>query len=92
MVGRPASTTDEQRVAMAKQHQAGESISALALDFGISRASVMRIVKPSEEALTGAHGLRSANFAVLHPRARARTGCETVPDFRFFQVPDLNKP
>jgi putative DNA-invertase from lambdoid prophage Rac len=46
-LGRPTSTTDEQRAAMAKQYQAGESISALARTFGISRASVMRVVKPA---------------------------------------------
>lgn len=44
-LGRPTSTTEEQRAAMARQHQAGESISALARTFGISRASVMRVVK-----------------------------------------------
>lgn len=49
-LGRPASTTDEQRSAMAIQHQAGASISALARTFGISRASVMRIVKPANTA------------------------------------------
>jgi putative DNA-invertase from lambdoid prophage Rac len=46
-LGRPTSTTDEQRAAMTRQHQAGESISALARTFGISRASVMRVVKPT---------------------------------------------
>lgn len=45
-LGRPASTTHEQRAAMVRQHQAGESISALSRTFGISRASVMRVVKP----------------------------------------------
>jgi DNA invertase Pin-like site-specific DNA recombinase len=47
-LGRPSSTTDEQRAAMIKRHQSGEgeSISALARAYGISRASVMRIVKP----------------------------------------------
>ena len=49
-LGRPARTTDEQRSAMARQHQAGASISALARTFGISRASVMRIVKPANTA------------------------------------------
>jgi putative DNA-invertase from lambdoid prophage Rac len=44
-LGRPTSTTNEQREAMTRQHQAGESISALARTFGISRASVMRVVK-----------------------------------------------
>lgn len=46
-LGRPASTTEEQRAAMLRQHQAGTSISALARTFNISRASVMRIVKPA---------------------------------------------
>lgn len=49
-LGRPASTTDEQRAAMISRHQGGngESISALSRDFGISRASVMRIVRPGK--------------------------------------------
>lgn len=47
-LGRPARTTDEQRATLVRRHQAGESISALAKDSGLSRASVMRIVKPSE--------------------------------------------
>jgi putative DNA-invertase from lambdoid prophage Rac len=46
-LGRPVSTTIDQRVAMMKRHQAGESISALAKAYEISRASVMRIVKPA---------------------------------------------
>jgi DNA invertase Pin-like site-specific DNA recombinase len=48
-LGRPTSTTEEQRVAMVKRHQGGkgESISALARAYGVSRASVMRIVKPA---------------------------------------------
>ena len=46
-LGRPSSTTEEQRAVMARQHQAGKSISALARTFGISRASVMRVVKPT---------------------------------------------
>ena len=46
-LGRPTSTTDEQRTAMTRRYQAGESISALARTFGISRASVMRVVKPT---------------------------------------------
>lgn len=46
-LGRPIRSTEEQRAAMISRHQGGngESISALARDFGISRASVMRIVK-----------------------------------------------
>ncbi|MDQ2822085.1 MAG: recombinase family protein [Pseudomonadota bacterium] len=50
-LGRPASTTTEQRALMMKHHQAGESISALARAHNISRASVMRIVKPIPETL-----------------------------------------
>jgi len=46
-LGRPSSTTAEQRIAMLKRHQAGESISALARSYDLSRASVMRIVKPA---------------------------------------------
>lgn len=46
-LGRPISTTDEQRTAMAARFAAGESISALARDYAISRASVMRVVKPA---------------------------------------------
>lgn len=51
ILGRPASTTNEQRMMMMARHSAGASISALARDYEISRASVMRIVKPlaSEE-------------------------------------------
>ena len=49
-LGRPVSTTAEQRAAIVNRHQsgAGESISALARTYGISRASVMRIVKPAK--------------------------------------------
>ena len=52
-LGRPVSTTDEQRTAIVRRHRGGEgeSISALARDFGISRASVMRILKPSATTL-----------------------------------------
>jgi DNA invertase Pin-like site-specific DNA recombinase len=46
-LGRPTSTNNEQRSAMIKRHQAGESISALSREYGVSRASVMRIVKPA---------------------------------------------
>lgn len=45
-LGRPASTTDEQRATMVARHKAGTSISALSREYDISRASVMRIVKP----------------------------------------------
>lgn len=50
-LGRPARTTDEQRAAMISRFKAGESISALARDYDVSRASVMRIVKPTVTGL-----------------------------------------
>jgi len=46
-LGRPTRTTPEQRATIVKRHQAKESISALAREYGISRASVMRIVTPA---------------------------------------------
>lgn len=53
-LGRPALTTDEQRAAMVSRFKAGESISALSRDYNVSRASVMRIVKPAGVALVAA--------------------------------------
>ena len=47
-LGRPASTTDEQRAAMISRFKAGESVSALSRNYDVSRASVMRIVKPAD--------------------------------------------
>jgi putative DNA-invertase from lambdoid prophage Rac len=47
-LGRPVSTTDEQRAVMVARFKAGESISALSRHYEVSRASVMRIVKPTE--------------------------------------------
>ena len=46
-LGRPASTTDAQRAQMISQHrEQAVSISALARQYDVSRATVMRIVKP----------------------------------------------
>jgi putative DNA-invertase from lambdoid prophage Rac len=45
-LGRPTSTTDEQRAAMVARFSAGESISALSRDYAVSRASIMRVVEP----------------------------------------------
>jgi Mor family transcriptional regulator len=45
--GRPVSTTEPQRASIIKRHQAGESISALARAERLSRASIMRIVRPA---------------------------------------------
>ena len=43
-LGRPVSTSDDQRAAMRVRRQAGESISALARTYNVSRATIMRIV------------------------------------------------
>lgn len=49
VLGRPMCTTDDQRTAMTARFAAGESISSLSRAYGISRASVLRIVKPVEQ-------------------------------------------
>lgn len=49
-LGRPTKTTDEQRKEIADLHTKGTSISALSRIYGVSRASVMRIVKPEDIA------------------------------------------
>jgi putative DNA-invertase from lambdoid prophage Rac len=46
-LSRPSHTTPEQRAAMITRFQSSESIRALAKDYGISRASAMRVVKPA---------------------------------------------
>jgi len=46
-LGRPAKTTNDQRREITDLHQKGTSISALSRLYGISRASVMRIVEPT---------------------------------------------
>lgn len=46
-LGRPTATTDADRRAIAEAHAAGVSISALARIHDLSRATVMRIVKPA---------------------------------------------
>lgn len=48
-LGRPAKTTPEQRKAMADGYASKQSVSALAKLYGVSRATVLTIVKPSEE-------------------------------------------
>ena len=47
-LGRPAKTTPEQRKAMAQGYANNQSVSALAKLFGVSRSTVLTIVKPSE--------------------------------------------
>lgn len=47
-LGRPTSTTPEQRQEIAKQFAGGASISALSRTYGVSRASIMRVAKPAQ--------------------------------------------
>ena len=44
VLGRPSKTSDEQRAAIKVAHRAGETVSALAREYGISRASILNIV------------------------------------------------
>lgn len=54
-LGRPVSTSDDQRAAMRDRRRAGESISALARVYNVSRATVMRIVEaPRHQSRAGA--------------------------------------
>lgn len=45
-LGRPSKTTPEQREAMKAKYVAGETVSALARFYGVSRASVLSVVNP----------------------------------------------
>jgi DNA invertase Pin-like site-specific DNA recombinase len=44
VLGRPAKTSDDERQAIKAAHGAGETVSALAREYGISRASILNIV------------------------------------------------
>jgi DNA invertase Pin-like site-specific DNA recombinase len=52
-LGRPSRTTPEQRKAMAEGYGRRQSVSALARLYGVSRATVLSIVKLSREAKCG---------------------------------------
>jgi putative DNA-invertase from lambdoid prophage Rac len=49
-LGRPPRTTDVQRAAMTKRFEADESISALAREHRLSRATVMRVIRTGRAA------------------------------------------
>ncbi|MCS0595549.1 recombinase family protein [Massilia agri] len=52
VLGRPALTTEEQRQAIyAQHHENGISLSALARIYDVSRATIMRIAKPTPASL-----------------------------------------
>jgi putative DNA-invertase from lambdoid prophage Rac len=44
LLGRPTKTSDDQRQAIKAAHGAGETVSALAREYGISRASILNII------------------------------------------------
>jgi putative DNA-invertase from lambdoid prophage Rac len=46
ILGRPTTTTPEQRADILTKHKAGASISELSRLYGVSRATVMRIARP----------------------------------------------
>jgi putative DNA-invertase from lambdoid prophage Rac len=46
-LGRPKKTTDAQRAEILTKHQTGTNISQLAKQYGVSRLSIARIVKPA---------------------------------------------
>ena len=47
VLSRPTKTTDAQREEIASMFAGGASISALSRTYGVSRASIMRIAKPT---------------------------------------------
>lgn len=49
ILGRPAKTTPEQRKEMTEGYASKQSVSALAKLYGVSRATVLTIVKPTRE-------------------------------------------
>lgn len=46
-LGRPSKTTIEQRAEIIAKYEHGESISALARMYGVSRANILSVVKPT---------------------------------------------
>jgi len=47
VLGRPSKTTVDQRAEIAAKYEKGESVSALAREYSISRASILGVVKPA---------------------------------------------
>lgn len=66
-LGRPSSTTTQQRADIIARYGQGASISSLAREYGVSRATILAIVKP--KALTEADGdARVMEVTAHHPR------------------------
>lgn len=51
VLGRPSKTSDEQRQAIRVAYDAGESVSALAREYGVSRANVLNILSKTPVAV-----------------------------------------
>ncbi len=60
-LGRPSATTNEQRTEIyTMHHEKGVSLSQLARVFGVSRATIMRVAKPTEASLARCRESRAA--------------------------------
>ncbi|WP_369679812.1 helix-turn-helix domain-containing protein [Janthinobacterium sp. PC23-8] len=46
-LGRPSKTTSEQRAEISSKYEQGESVSALARFYSVSRANILNVVKSS---------------------------------------------
>lgn len=46
-LGRPSKTTVEQRAEIVSKYSSGESVSALARAYSVSRANILNVVKPA---------------------------------------------
>ena len=46
-LGRPSKTTADQRVEIVAKYEQGESVSALAREYSVSRANILGVVKPA---------------------------------------------
>lgn len=49
-LGRPSKTTQAQRIEIAGRHKQGESVSALARDYLVSRATILAVVAQDQES------------------------------------------
>jgi transposase-like protein len=46
-LGRPSKTSPEQRIEIIAKYAAGESVSALARQYSVSRANILGVVNPA---------------------------------------------
>ncbi|RJG01993.1 recombinase family protein [Noviherbaspirillum sedimenti] len=71
VLGRPAKTTSEQRASIIQAHGKGTSISALARQFDVARATILAIVKPQQDAVAAPAQQPPADAT---PKAHKRAG------------------